>query len=168
MKNFQKTITILLGLISFVIAQNGAIVGVQLEKNENTNKPQVIKAQIEVNAASSDGIFIELPQGLTTVVRSASLDGNTLWLVNSDQQVDKNNVLGWQLKNNGIVLHYSKEFSGQLDIELAPDSARLSRFDEIDISVHRVIRNNTDLEVDDAVVTQSNLKIKQNTLTDEE
>jgi len=155
-------------LISFVIAQNGAIVGVQLEKNENTNKPQLIKTQIQVNAASSDGIFIELPQGLKAVVRSASLDGNTLWLINSNQKVDKNNVLGWQLKDNGIVLHYSSQFNGRLDIELAPDSARLQRFDDIDISIHQVTRNNADLEVDNAVVTKSNLKIKQNTLTDEE
>jgi hypothetical protein len=167
-KNFQKTIGLFLGLISFAIAQNGAIVGVQLEKNENTIKPQVIKTQIQVNGASSDGIFIELPQGLTAVVRSASLDGNALWLINGSQQVDKNNVLGWQLKNNGIVLHYSREFSGQLDIEIAPDSARLNRFDDIDITIHQVTRNNASLDVDNAVVTKSNLKIKQNTLTDEE
>ena len=123
---------------------------------------------IKYLSRSEDVVFVELPKGLTAVVRSASLDGNTLWLINSDQEIEKNNVLGWQLKDNGIVLHYSSDFAGQLDVEIAPDSARLNRFNQLDINIHQVTRNNAQLDVEDAVVAQSNLTIKQNTQTDEE
>ena len=168
MKRFQKAIFIFLSSISFVFAQNGEIVSLQFEKNESNAKPQIIKAQIQVNAASSDGIFVELPKGLTAVVRSATLNNNALWLINSAQEIEKDNVLGWQLQDNGIVLHYSSDFTGQLDIEIAPDSARLNRFEQVDINIHQVTRNNEQLDVENAVVAQSNLIIKQNTQTDEE
>jgi len=167
-KKIQKAIFIFLSSISFLFAQNGEILSLQLEKNESNTKPQLIKAQIQVNASSSDGIFVELPDGLTAVVRSASLNGTTLWLINSEQEIEKSNVLGWQLKDNGIVLHYSSAFTGQLDIEIAPDSARLNRFEQIDINIHHVTRNNQRLDVNSAVVAQSNLTIKPNTQTDEE
>ena len=155
-------------LISFVFAQNGEIVNLQFEKNESNVKPQIIRAQIQVDAASSDGLFVELPKGLTAVIRAASLNDNALWLINSEKEIEKNNVLGWQLKDNGIVLHYSSDFSGQLDIEIAPDSARLNRLEQVDINIHQVTRNNEQLAVENAVVAKSNLIIKQNTLTDEE
>lgn len=168
MKKIQKAIFVFLSSISFLFAQNGEILSLQLEKNESNTKPQLIKAQIQLTAASSDGIFIELPEGLTAVVRAASLNGTTLWLINSEQEIEKTNVLGWQLKDNGIVLHYNSEFSGQLDLEIAPDSARLNRFDQLDINIHQVNRNNQQLTVENTVVAQSNLTIKPNTQTDEE
>jgi len=168
MKKLQKTILLLVSLVSLIFAQNGEILGVQLENSASNQTPQLIKTEIQINAGSSDGIFIELPQGLTAVIRSASVDGNTLWLINSDQPVDKNNVLGWQLKDNGIVVHYSSDFSGRLNIEIAPDSARLNRFDQIDITIHQVTRNSGKLDVNEAIVSQSNLNIKQTTPTDEE
>ena len=168
MKKLQKTTLLLLSLVSIIFAQNGEILDVQLEKSATSQKSQLIKAEIQINAGSSDGIFIELPQGLTAVVRSASIDGNTLWLINSDQPIEKNNVLGWQLNDNGIVVHYSSDFSGRLNIEIAPDSARLNRFDQIDITIHQVTRNGGQLNISDAIVSQSNLNIKSNTPTDEE
>jgi hypothetical protein len=167
-KRFQKILIIFLSSISFVFAQNGRILSLNLEESVSNTKPELIKAQIQIAAASSDGIFIELPQGLTAVVRSAALDGNTLWLLNGDKAIDKKNVLGWQLKDNGILLHYSNDFAGQLDLEIAPDSARLNSFDQIDINIHQVTRNNSQLNVNNTVVAQSNLKIKPNTQTDEE
>ena len=88
MKKLQKTTLLLLSLVSIIFAQNGEILDVQLEKSATSQKSQLIKAEIQINAGSSDGIFIELPQGLTAVVRSASIDGNTLWLINSDQPIE--------------------------------------------------------------------------------
>jgi len=167
-KKFQTILIIFLSSISFIFAQNGQILSLKLEESVSNTKPELIKAQIQIAAASSDGIFIELPQGLTAVVRSATLDGNMLWLMNGDKVIEKDNVLGWQLKDNGIVLHYSSAFSGQLDLEIAPDSARLNSFEQIDINIHQVKRNNSQLDVDNAVVAQSNLKIKPSTQTDEE
>ena len=118
--------------------------------------------------SSADGIFLTLPAGLTAVVLSASLDGNVLWLINSEEKVEKDNVLGWHFRNDGIVLHYNEDFTGQLDIELAPDTVRLNRFEQIEINVHQVTRTNKQLDVENTVVARSNLIINHNTQTDEE
>lgn len=155
-------------MVSVLFAQKGEALKVQYEKNDTNEKPQVIKAQIQVTQGTSEGIYITLPAGLTAVVRSAALDGQSLWLINSEDKIEKNNVMGWYYKDNGIVLHYSNEFAGQLELELAPDSAKLSNYDQIELDLHQVKRANDKLDVENTVVARSNLLIKKNTQTDEE
>ena len=168
MKVFNKAVFIFITLVSFLCAQSGKTLKVQLENNDTKAKPQVLKAQLQVTAGTSDGVFITLPAGLTVVVQSATLDGNPLWLINSENKIEKNNVMGWYYNDTGIVLHYNSEFGGQLDVELAPDSAKLSKFDQIELDLHQVKRTNDKLDVENTVTARSNLLIKKNTQTDEE
>ena len=88
MKALNKAAVIFIAMVSVLFAQKGEALKVQYEKNDTNAKPQVIKAQIQVTQGTSEGIYITLPAGLTAVVRSATLDGQSLWLINSEDKID--------------------------------------------------------------------------------
>jgi hypothetical protein len=163
-KNILQTILFITVLMSSVLAQSSETLKVSLDQENDANKPVIFTVKVETSAEIGNAVFIEFPAGLKPVLRSAKLGNKQLWLLNSKQEITKDNVIGWYTKDDGLILHYTDsitENSDSLEIELVPDQKRLQRFEKVDVKMYPVSKSGQDLNIQKAVLSQSNVSVKK-------
>lgn len=128
------------------------------------DNPQALDLQVELQLSSEyrDGFFIELPQGLTTVVKSITRDGQNQWLINSEAPIEQKNVIAWYAADDGLYFHYElDDLSGALTIELVPDNKKLKRFDTFETKLYPVTREAENIVAQQTESARSNVSVKQ-------
>ena len=163
-KKFLLTNLYLAVLFSSSFAQSSEILKVYLDKTKDNGQPVILNVKIQTEASISRAVFIEVPAGLNPVLHSAKLGDKALWLINSNKEITKDNVIGWYAEANGLVLHYTGSITknnGLLEINLAPDSNRLERYDNFDVKIFPVSKSTQGLIVQKSMLAQSNLFVKK-------
>lgn len=163
MKTILRIALLLSGLVYFTFAQSTEILKVSIDQNTGNNKPVVIHIEVESDNSISQAVFVELPAGLKPVLKSVNQGDKAFWLIRSKKEITRENVIGWYVKNNGLVLHYKNIFDTNvpLEIELVPDSTRFQRFEKVEVKVYPVSKSGNDLIVQKSVLAQTNISVKK-------
>lgn len=101
-------------------------------------QPAVIKLDIKLSNTDSDGLFIQLPNGMKSIVRSISSGEIIYWLKEGEQASKKTRVIVWQRFNNGLKLFFtpSENLAGKtITVEIVPDRSKLKKFNTFDIAI---------------------------------
>ncbi len=164
MKTILRIFLFITVIFSSLVAQSTENLKVRLDQNENNTKPVILNLQVQTGEAISGAVFIEVPAGLKPVLHSAKLNDRALWLLNSKEEITRDNVIGWYAQENGLILHYNDSItknSELLEIELVPDSYRLERFDKVGVSIYPVSNSGQELLVEKSVLAQSNVTVNK-------
>lgn len=172
MNAFIKSGLFLLIFITLAFSQSKELLTLSANKEDQSDKPVSLTLRLQTDNSFINGFYIELPKGINSVIRSIKMDGRDLWLIEKEQPVQQNDVVGWYKKDNGVFLHYNQNLlqtPAQLEIELVPDNKKLLRVETFDVKIHTAERKIDKLEKLDKEFAHSELKIKtQNTQQDEE
>ena len=112
-------------------------------------------------------MFINLPSQIKPAIRSIKLDGNELWLINSRTVVEKENVIGWYIKDDGVVLHYNEGLNGELTIQMVFDIVQFNKAKETQVTVYGINRVDQEIVIENTTFAQSDISSIQNSQPDE-
>ena len=161
----KNIIFALFGLLAFssLWSQTPEIMKINVQREAVTKDPLALKMEFQPDARFTNGFFLELPEGLKTVVKSVSRNGEGMWLLNNDQPVEQKNVIGWYNSDDGIMFHYNlDDLTSPLEIELVPDTKKLKRFDTFEVKVNPVVREADKFVAQTDVATRTTVTVKQN------
>jgi len=127
-------------IVNLVFSQQSESLNISLEKNDNNSDSQLLNINLTIGSNLSQGAFIDLPAQIKPVIKSVKLNGNDLWLINSKNPVEKDNVIGWYTQDNGIVIHYNDAISGELEIQIGHDKKQLDKNKQIQVKIHNILR----------------------------
>ncbi|MCB0282235.1 MAG: hypothetical protein H6627_06155 [Calditrichae bacterium] len=162
MKILQFSILLLWAGISALLAQSSEILKADIRSNPDNRQDYEMDMEVQLDNSLSDGFFIELPEGMKTVVKSIRKDGENLWLVNSRKAVDQKNVIAWYAAENGVYFSYTlDELSGSLVIELVPDNKKLKRFDNFEAKLFPATREAENIVAQSQETARSTVSVKQ-------
>jgi hypothetical protein len=169
---FIKSGLFLLIFATLAFSQSNELLTLSVNKEGTDNKPVSVTLRLQADNTFSNGFYIELPKGIKTVIRSIKRDDQELWLVESEQPPQQDNVVAWYTKNNGLFLQYNENLlaiPSQLQIELVPDNKRLQRIESFNVRINAAERKAGKLEKVKNEFARSEIKIKtQRTQQDEE
>lgn len=148
-------------------AQQPQTLEISLEESVNKKDPKQLKLIINTEPSLAEGMFIELPPQIKPAISSIKLDGNELWLINSQTTVEKENVVGWYAKDNGIVLHYSEGLNGELTILMVFDIIQFNKAENTLVTVFGINRIAQEFVKENISYAQSDISNIQNIQPDE-
>lgn len=103
MNRFIVFVFILLINITFLPAQTDQLqVSVAPLSGSETDREMIIDWQASVQL--SEGILIQLPQGVKAVPVSIRINDAEMWLKNGEAPPERDSVVVWQLNADGLVL----------------------------------------------------------------
>lgn len=162
MKIIQFSMLFLWAGFTMLFAQSSEILKAGIRSNPDNNQVYELEMEVQLDNSLSEGFFIELPEGMKTVVKSIQRNGENLWLVNSEKSVDQKNVIAWNTAENGIYFSYTlDDLSGSLVIEMVPDNKKLKRFDNFETKLFPATREAENIVVQSQETARSTVSVKQ-------
>ena len=158
---------LLLSLFLNGYSQQAQSLDISLEEPLDIKDPKQLKLIINTGPSLAEGMFINLPSQIKPAIRSIKLDGNELWLINSQAVVEKENVIGWFIKDNGVVLHYNEGLNGELTIQMVFDIVQFNKAKETQVTVYGINRVDQEIVIENTTFAQSDISNIQNSQPDE-
>lgn len=159
-------ILLLFSLTFSAFSQQAGSFKISYEESENSKDPKILNIVIDVGSSLSKGMFIDLPPKIKPAIRSIKLDGNELWLINSPAIVEKENVVGWFTKDNGIVVHNNIGLNGKLSIQIVFDLIQLNKTEHAQVSIYSINRLNQEIQIENTIYAQSDIPVSENSQPD--
>lgn len=142
---------------SFGFSQQQGSLNISIEKSENNSQPQFLNVNFIIGQSLSQGAFIDLPHQIKPVINSIKLNGNDMWLINSPDPVEKDNVVGWFVQNDGIIIHYTQNLEGNLEIQIGYDTAQFNKIEQVLVALSGVIRTDQKFDIESSIQAQTNI-----------